>query len=155
LKNSGIKRILIARFGPKEDLLASLENFTKKENIKSGVILSGVGSVEKTCIRNPKGIAPSFPITDNYRYIKEYNDAGELNSLSGNIALSPDGDVIVHAHVTVSLGNSEGKVVGGHLAYGTIIYSTAEIIIAELSNIILLRKNDPLTKMLELSTELD
>lgn len=148
---AGIRRILVARFGPKEDLLASLEDFNQKEGVKSGVILSGVGSLEKICLRNPRGIAPSFPITDAHRYIKEYHTPGELTSLDGNVALSPEGNLVVHAHITVSLGDRGGEVVGGHLAYGTIIYSTAEIVIAELSDPILQRKIDPLTKMPELS----
>jgi len=52
----------------------------------------------------------------------------EISSCLGNISLK-DGEIFVHAHVT--LADKEGRVLGGHLAPGTIIFA-AECRITEL-----------------------
>ncbi|KAF6027737.1 hypothetical protein EB796_013960 [Bugula neritina] len=57
----------------------------------------------------------------------------EIVSLVGVIA-SP------HAHLHISLSDSKGQVIGGHLVEDDIIYTTAELVITELCSISLERK---------------
>lgn len=145
-----IKRIVVVRVGPKEDLLKSLELFVRRKNINSGLIISGIGSVEKVSLRLPFGIAPQFPITDEHRRVVEYESPGEITNISGNIAVLSSGEVMVHAHLNVALGDHyKGQVVGGHLVYGNIVYNTAEIFLGEVSGVIE-RVIDPITKMPEI-----
>ena len=47
----------------------------------------------------------------------------------------------MHLHASVS--NTKGETFGGHLASGNIIYTTAEIVIAELEDVTFTREQDP------------
>jgi hypothetical protein len=67
----------------------------------------------------------------------------EIVSLTGT--LSPDGP---HLHITIAAAT--GHTTGGHLAEGSIIYTTAEIVIAELRDVSFAREVDPQTTFREL-----
>jgi predicted DNA-binding protein with PD1-like motif len=68
----------------------------------------------------------------------------EILSLTGT--LSKDG---VHLHI--SIADLEGRVVGGHLLDGCIIYTTAEIVIGEIENMIFSRRYSSDTGFKELN----
>ena len=67
----------------------------------------------------------------------------EIDSLVGTI--SKDGP-----HIHLSLSDSNGKMVGGHLMEGCLIYTTAEIAIGELEDVTFSRPVDPETTYDEL-----
>jgi len=50
----------------------------------------------------------------------------------------------------ISLSDKDGKIIGGHLKKGCIIYTTAEIVIGEFDNLIFAREQDEKTGFVEL-----
>jgi uncharacterized protein len=71
------------------------------------------------------------------------NGPFEIVALSGT--LSRNG---AHLHVTVS--DREGKTIGGHLSEGSIVYTTAEVVLVELVDARFRREVDPATGYREL-----
>ena len=47
------------------------------------------------------------------------------------------------AHLHASVSNSKGETFGGHLMPGNIVYTTAEVVVAELPDILFSREHDP------------
>jgi predicted DNA-binding protein with PD1-like motif len=98
-----------------QDLKNEIENIAKENNISSGYIATCVGSLTTVSLR----MAGAEPEKQDLRIIKgKY----EIVSLVGTI--SPDGS---HLHLAVS--DSNGSTIGGHLKSGSIIDTTAEIVI--------------------------
>lgn len=125
-------KIFALRLKPGQDLRTELEKFAKEKNIRAGFMMTAVGSLKKAALRlADQSDASSF------------DGKFEIVSLVGT--LSPDG---VHLHI--SLSDSTGKTIGGHLVAGCEIYTTAEIIIGEATGIIFTREKDPTTGYQEL-----
>lgn len=120
------------RLKPQQDLKQELIQFTKRNGIAAGFIASCSGSIQKLRVR----------LADSNSHL-ERNEKFEILSLQGS--LSQDG---VHLHLSVA--DREGKVFGGHLVDGCEIYTTAEILILELSDYQLTREKDPKTGYPEL-----
>ena len=143
-------RVLVARLKPGSDLLLSIRDFVTKEEMKAGVILSGVGLLKKARIRNCKVLPEEYPITDSNRSYMSFEMPLEILGLSGNVS-EVDGKPWVHAHVTLS-GVKEEKniVVGGHLIEGCVVFGFAEIIVMQLEDIEMAKKLDDETKTFQL-----
>ena len=125
-------RIFVLRLKPGQDLREELEKLTKAANIRAGFIVTAVGSLQKASLR----LADQ---TDTSTFMQKF----EIVSLTGT--LSTDG---VHLHVALS--DAEGKTTGGHLVSGSIIYTTAEIVIAEARDLFFTRETDAQTGYKEL-----
>lgn len=67
----------------------------------------------------------------------------EIVSLTGT--LGPDG-----SHLHISVADRTGHTIGGHLATGAIVYTTAEIILGNLEDSRFRREIDPATTYKEL-----
>ncbi len=143
-------RVVVSRLGPGTDVLAALEEIVRREGIEYGVILGGAASLREVVLRNPRGYPPEFPITDQYRIFTALAGPLELLSLSGNISRKPDGTPVVHGHITISTGTPEALAFGGHLVRGAIVYSTGEVVVAEITGVRLLRRLDEETRGWEL-----
>lgn len=94
------------------DLLGELTALCSEKNIQWGRV-EAIGAVKKARIgfynqqkREYEYIALDRPL--------------EIVSLIGNVSLR-DGAPMVHAHV--SLGDSDGRMYGGHLAPGTVVFA--------------------------------
>ena len=74
----------------------------------------------------------------------------ELLQMSGNVTQTEQGEPFLHAHVTISLGRPEATCYGGHLVEGCTVFTTCELMIAELENIALMRLMDKHTRAGEL-----
>lgn len=144
-------KIFVIRIKPKNDLFLKIRELVEKEGIKAGVILSGVGLLEKASIRNCKILPKEYPITDTNRSYVKLNGPLEILSISGNIS-EVKGKPLVHAHITLSgvKGNDEIYVVGGHLLEGCIIFGFAEVIIMELNDIEMKKSMDYETRTYQL-----
>jgi hypothetical protein len=70
----------------------------------------------------------------------------EIVSLTGVVSLHGS-----HYHIAISDG--EGRTIGAHLMEGSKIYTTAEIILAELEDLCFLRTFDPQTGYPELDIQ--
>lgn len=140
-----LSRVVVARLAPGADLLDSIVEIARREEIRSGVILSGAASLSQVAIRNVAVLPAELPITDAERLFLTLNGPYELLAISGNIA-EVDGAPFVHAHITVSAGEERGLAYGGHLLSGCIVYSLAELVIAEIGGLSLTRPYDPATR---------
>ena len=120
------------RLLPGEYLKTSIQQYVNKHKIKAGWILTCVGSLTSYNIRFAN--LPEGTIDNGYF---------EIVSLTGTV--SKNG-----SHIHISIADSTGKTIGGHLLQGCTIYTTAEIIIAESSGYIFTRKTDNKTSYAEL-----
>ena len=145
----GMSRVMVMRLGPGSDLFKSLEEVARKENILSGVVLCGAGSLSQVTLRNVRLFPEEFPITDRNRIYTPKKEPMELLSLSGNISRK-EGTVHIHCHITISSGLDDSRAYGGHLIEGCIVFSTCEVIIAEITGLEMKRNSDPETRVLEL-----
>lgn len=112
------------RLKPHEDLKKSIVAFAKTNNIKAGIILTCVGSLEQFNIR----------FANQETGLKNQGHF-EIVSLVGTFS-----DSASHIHISVS--DPSGKTIGGHLLDENLIHTTAEIAIAELTDLIFLRETD-------------
>ncbi len=99
------------RIKPGQDLREEIERAAEEHTVRAGVILSGVGSLQRVRIR----------LADARKFLETERDY-EIVSLTGTVSLSGS-----HLHLSVS--DHEGKTVGGHLGKGCIVRTTAEITI--------------------------
>jgi uncharacterized protein len=123
------------RLKPGEDLKAGIEKIVKENNITAGWIATCVGSLTRYQIRFANE-ANAFTKSGHF----------EIVSLVGT--LSTNGS---HLHISVS--DSTGATIGGHLMKGCIVYTTAEIVIQASHNFIFKREKDGTTNWEELQVE--
>ena len=113
------------------DLKKEIENYAVEHHI-SGIILCSVGCLSKLVIRLADG-----------KSILKKEEPFEIVSITGT--LSPDG---VHIHISVS--DSNGNTIGGHLKDGCIVNTTAEVCLQIFDDIQFSRKYDQSTGYNEL-----
>jgi len=121
------------RLLPGQDLREELIKFTKEKGLQAGFIQTCVGSLENAKLR-----------LANENNITHFDGPHEIVSLVGT--LSPSG---VHIHLAVS--DKKGNVVGGHLTSGSIVRTTAEIVIGHLRGVTFSTAIDEKTGCRELS----
>ncbi len=121
------------RLLPGQMLKEQLVLWAKENNIAAAAIVTCVGSLRKTSIR----------FADQIEAVS-LEGKHEIISLTGT--LSQHG---IHLHICVADG--KGAVTGGHLMTGCEIYTTAEIVIADLSGVKFSREPHPNTGWLELT----
>jgi predicted DNA-binding protein with PD1-like motif len=137
--NGRIDRIVMGKLRMDIDLLQGIEELVKREGVRTGVILSGIGALKKATFRNLKVLPPDLKVEKHHRLYLELEQPMEIVSLTGWIATREDGEAEVHAHFSASTV-MEDKVVtlGGHLIPGTLTSVKVVIVIGviEESNII-------------------
>lgn len=102
---------LPVRLSPGADLRRALENALAEQGVDAGFVLAGIGSLGPAQIRLA-GVQEPLCLDEDL----------ELLSLSGSV--SPAGS---HLHLCVSL--RDGRVLGGHAAYGCTVRTTAEVLL--------------------------
>jgi predicted DNA-binding protein with PD1-like motif len=114
-------RIAMGKLKMDIDLLEGIQELAKKEGVRTGVVLSGVGALRKATFRNLKILPPDLKVEKRHRLYLEMEQPMEIVSLTGWMATKEDGDLEVHAHFSASTV-IEDKVVtlGGHLIPGVI-----------------------------------
>ena len=125
-------KVFALRLKPDQDLRQSLKEFALLNNIQAGFVLSAIGSLKQAAIR--------FADQPNSKILQERS---EILSLNGTLSING-----IHLHILVA--DSTGKVIGGHLNDGNLIYTTAEIVIGESEDLVFLRTPDERTGFLEL-----
>ena len=100
------------RLHPQQDLRSAIASVLSEHGVEAAFVLSGIGSLSEARIRYAGVSEPALLCGDL-----------EILTLSGSVSL--DG---VHLHMTVS--DAQGAVVGGHVAPGCTIRTTAEILLA-------------------------
>jgi len=125
-------KVYVFRLRPGEDLRMSIEAMVKEKNIVAGWINTCVGSLTGYTIRfanQQEGIRGSGHF--------------EIVSLTGTVSVNG-------SHLHISISDSTGKTIGGHLLEGCKIYTTAEIVISSTTAYEFTRKKDGTTEWEEL-----
>jgi predicted DNA-binding protein with PD1-like motif len=125
-------RVVPLRFSPGDDLRLALDTWMAQQQEQAGCVISGIGSLSVAQLRLA-GQQESTTIT------------GDLEILSLAGTLSPAG---VHLHVAVA--DSTGSVIGGHLGAGSLVRTTAELVVGLLPEWRFCRQLDPATGYAEL-----
>ncbi|MBU1700315.1 MAG: DNA-binding protein [Candidatus Eisenbacteria bacterium] len=121
--------VLFIRLHPGEIVPDILGEISRKAEIETAVIVSGVGML--------KDVELSYFVGQGRYESHHFTEPLELISLSGNISRQDDG-YIVHAHA--ALAEPDGRLVGGHLTRGS-VWVTNEIMLSRIP-IKLLRLED-------------
>jgi len=144
-------RIIIGKLKVGVDLLEGIEQLAYKEKIKTGVILSGIGALEKGVFRNAKIIPPDYKMEDKYRIYLDINKPLELISLSGWIATDKDNKLNIHAHYqTTTVIDDKIVSLGGHLIKGTITSIKVVVMIGEIEGTNIKAALDPRIDQIDL-----
>ena len=118
VERTSIKNLIFIRLNPGDDLLASIEEAAKNNNIKHAVILSGIGSARSHHF-HVVGTRQNPPRNDFTRGEK----ASDIVSISGFVI-----EGRVHAHII----HSDTEVAfGGHLESGVEALTFAILTLAE------------------------
>ncbi|OGL58187.1 MAG: hypothetical protein A3J27_00900 [Candidatus Tectomicrobia bacterium RIFCSPLOWO2_12_FULL_69_37] len=142
-----VGRVLCIRMAPGDDLYGTTLKICREKGVKAGVIVSAAASLQKAVLRNVWKFPDPFPITDDCRIFTPVNGPLELLQMSGNITQTEGGEPYLHAHVTISLGRPEATCFGGHLVEGCTIFSTCEMVLAEISGVAFMRLMDQHTRV--------
>ena len=124
--------VMPLRLQPGDDLRRALEAWMGEQEEQAGCVISAVGSLSVAELR----LAGATEATAIH---------GELEILSLSGTLSPDG---VHLHIVIA--DSSGAVIGGHLCVGSLVRTTAELVIGLLPEWQFSRKLDLATGYAEL-----
>ena len=125
-------KVVPLRLQPGDDLRLALEAWMSAQQEQAGCVLSAVGSLSVAQLR----LAGATQATAIH---------GELEILSLSGTLSPDG-----AHLHIAIADSKGAVIGGHLCAGSLVRTTAELVIGLLPAWRFNRELDPATGHAEL-----
>jgi predicted DNA-binding protein with PD1-like motif len=120
------------RLLPGDDLKQALLAYCAERQITAACIVSCVGSLQHAVIRfadQPSGTAIHKKL--------------EIVSLVGTLGCDA-------SHLHIALADDQGQVIGGHLMAGSIIYTTAEIVIGALPELRFERELDAATGYQEL-----
>ena len=120
------------RLPPGADLGAALEAEVAAHSHRAGFAISGIGSLSGTRLRLAGASKPENLRGDH-----------EILTLNGTVA--GDG-----SQLHMSIADSSGRVMGGHVAHGCIVHTTAEVLLLLLSDWSFDRELDPATGLAEL-----
>ncbi|MEJ8841934.1 PPC domain-containing DNA-binding protein [Lacibacter sp. H375] len=131
MQNETVK-IHAFRLKPGQDLKQEIAAYVQQHKIEAGWIMTCVGSVAQYNLRfanQPEGNIASGHF--------------EIVSLVGTVSINGS-----HLHMSVS--DSTGATIGGHLLDSNIVYTTAEIVIGEGKQLVFTREKDGTTPWEEL-----
>ena len=134
-QNMPAQQIIVFRLLPGQDLRLGIDSVIKKNNIEAGWVITCVGSLTKYNMRFANMQNPSAQ-TGHF----------EIVSLVGTLSING-------SHLHISLSDSTGKTIGGHLLKENIIYTTAEIVIGYTPKLKFTRAKDGTTPYEELKIE--
>ena len=126
-------KVVPLRLQPGDDLRQALESWMGEQEEQAGCVISAIGSLSVAELRFA-GAAAATTIR------------GDLEILSLSGTLSADG-----AHLHIAVANCKGAVFGGHLCPGSLVRTTAELVIGLLPEWQFRRERDPATGYAELA----
>jgi len=139
--------IVVAKIRVGVSLLKALEEVAWRQNIRAGIILSGVGALRCATFRNLKEFPKEFPVQPKNRLYFRREQPLEILSLSGHISRNPEGKPEVHAHFSASAVEGDTIVAfGGHLTEDALTFVKVVVAIAVLSDINMVTEVEPVTK---------
>ena len=124
-------RTLPIRLTPGQDLRAALEAAVLSQNCRAAFVLSGIGSLSTAGIRLAGAAQPT-----------RLTGSMEILTLSGTVAAGGDK---TGSHMHMAISTATGQVLGGHVAPGCIVLTTAEVLLALLPDWQFTREPDAAT----------
>lgn len=128
---------IVVKLDKGERIFNSLTEVIEKHDIRSGLVLSGIGMLSNVKLGYYSGEEHSS---------KTFEKPRELVAMHGSITTGEE--TVIHLHCALAGENYE--VIGGHLMEAEVAV-IAEIVIAKLSEIVLGREFNPKTGLKELS----
>ncbi|MBB1075155.1 DNA-binding protein [Rhodoferax sp. 4810] len=119
------------RLTPGQDLRAALEAAIQSQNCRAAFVLSGIGSLSTAGVRLAGAAQP-----------ERLTGEMEILTLSGTVAF--DG-AKSSSHLHMAISTATGQVLGGHVALGCIVRTTAEVVLALLPDWEFAREPDAAT----------
>ena len=113
------------RLRPGQDLKGEVEAVVRQQRIEAGAVLTCVGSLTDVTLRLANQEGPTT-----------YQGHFEIVSLVGTLSVNG-------SHVHLSVSDSTGRTIGGHLLDGCKIYTTAELLIGVMPSLTYIREPDP------------
>ncbi|MGJ3246552.1 MAG: PPC domain-containing DNA-binding protein [Elainellaceae cyanobacterium] len=121
------------RLRPGQDLRGELDAFAHQQSLQAGCIVTCVGSLTRAVMRFA-----------NQPHETTHEGPFEIVSLTGTLS--------VHgSHMHLAIADSAGQTLGGHLLKGSLIYTTAEVVIGIVPDVSFRREYDALTGYRELT----
>jgi len=120
-------RTIALRLRPGADLKAELLALAAREHLRAGWVLTCVGSLSRVRLR----------LADGAEYAT-WQDTFEIVALTGT--LSHDG-----GYLHLAVADHQGHIIGGHLAKGCTVRTTAEVVLAADDRLLFAREHDPAT----------
>jgi len=108
-------KTLPIRLTPGQDLRATLEAAVQSQNCRAAFVLSGIGSLSTAGIRLAGAEQPT-----------RLTESMEILTLSGTVAV--DGNK-TSSHMHMAISTATGQVLGGHVALGCTVLTTAEVLL--------------------------
>lgn len=123
------------RLKPGEDLREGIDRIVKEKSIKAGWVATCVGSLTDYAIRFAN--QPSASSGSGHF---------EIVSLTGTVSVNG-------SHLHLSISDSTGQTIGGHLMSGCKVYTTAEIVLQYTNKYAFTREKDGSTPWEELQVK--
>ena len=120
------------RLRPAADLRVALEAALAEHSQSAGVVISGIGSLSSARVRLAGASEP-----------KQFLGDLEILTLAGTVGSNG-------SHLHIAVADSAGRVIGGHVAHGCIVRTTAEVTLLLLPDWSFNREFDPETGFAEL-----
>jgi predicted DNA-binding protein with PD1-like motif len=120
-------RTIAVRLRPAADLKGELVALAARQRIPAGWVLTCVGSLSQVRLRLAGGAEPAT-----------WQGTFEIIALTGT--LSQDG-----GHLHLAVADHQGRTVGGHLAEGCTVRTTAEVVLGADDVLLFAREHDPAT----------
>ncbi len=108
------------RLTPGQDLRQAIEAAVLGQGCRAAFVLCGIGSLSTAGLRFAGAEQPQRPTGEM-----------EILSLSGSVAVNvAAGGARSSSHLHMALSTATGEVLGGHVALGCIVRTTAEVLLA-------------------------
>jgi hypothetical protein len=131
--------VIVAKLTQDECVFSAIENLVAQYEIKSGLILSGIGMI--------KNFELSYYDLDGKTYVTHrYEDPHELIAFHGSIVKSEN---LLLPHIHCAVADKSNNVIGGHLTSG-LTHIVIELVLQKLTKIELRRVHNPSTGLMEL-----
>ena len=120
-------RTIAVRLRPAADLKGELLALAAHEGVRAGWVLTCVGSLSHVRVWLAGGAEHAT-----------WQGPFEIVALTGT--LSQDG-----GHLPLAVADHQGRTIGGHLAEGCTVRTTAEVVVAADDRLLFVREHDPAT----------
>ena len=117
-------RTYALRLRPGQDVRQELLAFVTRHQLRAACVLTGVGSLTTAMLRLANQEGPTV-----------YHGHFEIVSLVGTLSVNG-------SHLHLSVADSTGRTLGGHLLDGNLVYTTVELVIGELPELDFRREPD-------------